>query len=290
MKMGADILNKTAKLMKAPVSARLHILLARESSAALIVRRGPSRHTAVIGWDRKSDQFTVGQWFYGRIYERRCDLSPDGRHLIYFAMNGRWDSVVKGAWTAISRAPYLKALTLYAKGDCWNGGGLFMSSREYWLNDGCGHELQLNDSRLRQTEKSPWHESYGGECPGVYYVRLQRDGWVMKYTAPDSVGGHITLFEKRVNAHWQLRKTAHAAVHQLPGKGCYFDEHALWNSHTEETIACPNWEWAEVDGDRLLWAQNGKLFAGHLGSKVLSDVKELQDFNALKFEKLEAPY
>jgi cytochrome bd-type quinol oxidase subunit 2 len=30
----------------------------------------------------------VGQWLKGRIYERRSDLSPDGKHLIYFAMNG----------------------------------------------------------------------------------------------------------------------------------------------------------------------------------------------------------
>lgn len=276
--------------MKRPIPARLHILLARESSAAVVIRRGPSRHTAIIGWDRKTDQFTTGQWMYGRIYERRCDLSPDGQHFVYFAMNGRWGSSAKGAWTAISRAPYLKALTLYAKGDCWNGGGLFLSSREYWLNGGSGHELQLEDARLHQIEKYPWHESYGGECPGVYYVRLQRDGWKMKHTALNSAGYNIVQFEKRVNAHWQLRKMAHAAVHQLPGKGCYFDEHALWNSRTEETIACPNWEWAEVDRNRLLWAQNGKLFAGQLGKKELSDVKELRDFNALKFEKLKAPY
>ena len=77
---------------------RLHVLLARDSSKAVIIRRGPSRKTAVIGWDRKNDTFEVGQWLNGRIYERRCDLSPDGKHFIYFAMNGRWDSEVLGAW------------------------------------------------------------------------------------------------------------------------------------------------------------------------------------------------
>lgn len=276
--------------MPRTVPARLHVLLASESSAAVVIRRGPSRHTAVIGWDRKTDRFKVGQWLYGRIYERRCDLSPDGRHLIYFAMNGRWNSTVKGSWTAISRAPYLKALTLFAKGDCWHGGGLFVSANEYWLNDGCGHEKQRDDSRLIQAKTYPWHEAYGGECPGVYYVRLQRNGWAMKYTAPDSAGGQVAVFEKRVSAHWQLRKIAHATVHHPVGKGCYFDEHELWNSRTDETITCPNWEWAEVDGGRIVWAQEGKLFAGHLGAKGPGSVKELQDFNALLFEKLEAPY
>jgi hypothetical protein len=256
---------------------------------AVVIRRGPSRHTAVIGWDRETDQFKLGQWLYGRIYERRCDLSPDGRHLIYFAMDGRWNSPVRGSWTAISRAPYLKAVALFAKGDCWNGGGLFLSSHDYWLN-GCGHERQHDDSRLTQSTKYPWHEAYGGECPSVYYIRLQRDGWSMKYTAPDSAGGHISLFEKRVGGHWRLRKKAHATIHHPVGTGCYFDEHELWNSRTDETIACPGWEWAELDGDRLVWARNGKLFAGHLGPQGLDGEQELQDFNALCFERLEAPY
>ena len=91
------------------VPARLHVLLAREASTAVVIRRGPTRHTAVIGWNRKTDEFTLGQWLYGRIYERRSDLSPDGQHLIYFAMNGRWHSSVKGSWTALSRAGRLLA-------------------------------------------------------------------------------------------------------------------------------------------------------------------------------------
>jgi hypothetical protein len=40
--------------------------------------------------------------------------------------------------TLISKAPYLKAQTLLAKGDCWHGGGLFSSNKELWLNDGYG--------------------------------------------------------------------------------------------------------------------------------------------------------
>lgn len=276
--------------MRRPIPARIHVLLARESPAAVVIRRGPSRHTAVVGWDRTDDRFAVGQWFYGRIYERRCDLSPDGRHLIYFAMDGRWTSPMRGSWTAISRAPYLKALTLYSKGDCWNGGGLFLSSRDYWLNGGCGHRIERDDAGLAVAEKCPWHETYGGECAGVYYIRLQRNGWVMKRTVPDGAGGEVSFFEKPVAAHWRLRKMAHATAHHPRGKGCYFDEHELWNARSGETIAQPNWEWAEIDGARLVWAQDGRLFAGRLGAKGLASIEELMDFNALRFEKLEAPY
>lgn len=232
----------------------------------------------------------MGQWLYGRIYERRADLSPDGKHLIYFAMNGRWTSTVKGSWTAISRAPYIKAVSLFAKGDCWHGGGLFQSSNEYWLNDGYGHEVQKEDSRLKKVTEHPWHENYGGECLGVYYIRLQRDGWVMKHTSSDTQGGQITLFEKRINNHWLLRKYAHATIHHPVGRGVYYDSHELYNNRTEEVNPKENWEWAEIDGGRLVWAADGCLHAGLVNAKGLHDEKLLCDFGPMQFEKLAAPY
>lgn len=276
--------------MQRPIPPRIHVLLARDTSAAVVVRRGPTRHAALIGWDRKTDKFTIGQWLYGRIYERRCDLAPDGKHLIYFAMNGRWGSSAKGSWTAISRAPYLKAVSLFAKGDCWHGGGLFRTSTEYWLNDGHGHELQKHDQSLRRVDEFPWHEQYGGECPGVYYIRLQRDGWRLKYSAPDGEGDQVTVFEKRVNHHWILRKKAHASTGHSSGRGVYFDTHELFNSRSEEVISKANWEWAELDGARLIWAASGCVHSGNLDAKGLHSEKLLHDFSPMLFEELAAPY
>jgi hypothetical protein len=207
------------------VAARLHVLLAADSRSAVVIRRGPSRHACVIGWNRANDRFEVGQWLYGRIYERRCDLSPDGRHLIYFAMNGRWRSGALGSWTAISRAPYLKAVGLWPKGDCWNGGGLFVANDRFWLNDGCGHQTARQAPSLTHQAECPWAGPYGGECPSVYYPRLRRDGWELVERRPDGAGGRITYFEKRVNEHWLLHKHAHETMHHPIGRECYFDEH-----------------------------------------------------------------
>jgi len=276
--------------VKQSIPPRLHVLLARDASAAVVIRRGPSRHTAVIGWDRKTDKFKVGQWLYGRIYERRCDLSPDGEHLIYFAMNGRWESSVKGSWTAISKAPYLRAVSLFAKGDCWHGGGLFQTSTKYWLNDGYGHEFQLEDRHLRRVVEYPWHEKYGGECLGVYYIRLQRDGWELKCSSLDEEGFQVTIFEKHVKEHWILRKRAHAGQSRIAGRGVYFDTHELVNSRTEEVIPKIDWEWAELDGKRLTWAANGCLYAGRLNVKGMYSEELLHDFSPMQFERLEAPY
>ena len=265
------------------------MLLARDAATAVVIRRGPARHVAVIGWDRATDEFELGQWLYGRIYERRCDLSPDGRHLLYFTMNGRSRSRARGSWTAISRAPYLKALTLLPKGDCWNGGGLFLSSREYWVNGGACHEVLQYESRLVRSTDYPWHESYGGECPGVYYIRLQRDGWAMTQRGRED-GDEVTRFEKRASGHWKLRKRAYASIVRRPGRGCYFDEHELWNARTETRIDLPEWEWADVDGGRLVWAAEGRLFSGQLSPDGLEDTAQLYDFNPLRFERLAAPY
>ncbi|MBL8242595.1 MAG: hypothetical protein JNL89_00300 [Rhodanobacteraceae bacterium] len=265
--------------------ARLHILLASNSSRAVVIRRGPSRHTAVIGWEREGDRFELGQWLYGRIYERRCDLSPDGRHLIYFAMNGRWQSRTRGSWTAISLAPWLKALTLHAKGDCWNGGGLFLGNREYWLNGAGQHQLLQDHSGLRPAAALPFAGRYGGECPGVYYHRLQRDGWTLT-----RLGGDCTEFAKRVNAHWRLVKLAHATIRHPAGKGCYFDTHRLDHVRGDTRIELPDWEWAEVDGRRLVWAAAGRLYAGRVDRNGLGSPQMLQDFNPMRFERRLAPY
>ena len=150
-------------MKKTSQPARVHIILARESPTAVVIRRGPSKSVCTLLWDRQKDTFKIGQWMRGRIYERRCDLSPDGKHFLYFAMNGKWDGELKGSWTAISRTPYLKAIGLWAKGDCWHGGGLFRTNRDYWLNAGYGMDQRLAVSQLKQDGGFRFSESYGGE-------------------------------------------------------------------------------------------------------------------------------
>jgi hypothetical protein len=155
---------------------RIHVLLASQSEVGVVIRRGPSKSVCTLLWNRDTDKFALGQWLKGRIYERRSDLSPDGKHMIYFAMNGKWDSPAAGSWTAVSRAPYLKAVHLHPKGDCWYGGGLFLNNRDYWLNGGEPHQGN-HSTRLRVDPQFQPSPSYGGEWPGIYYHRLQRDGW-----------------------------------------------------------------------------------------------------------------
>ena len=269
--------------------ARIHILLARDEPTAIVIRRGPSKQVCTLLWSRRDDTFTLAQWLKGRIYERRSDLSPDGQYFIYFAMNGKWSSETGGSWTAISRTPWLKAISLWGKGDCWHGGGLFTSNQTYWLNGSFSHRLMLNSSQVNQDNSFQPSENYGGECPGVYFHRLQRDGWqlINKQRSKDS---SVTIFDKPLNKGWTLRKYAHAACYSTPGRGCYWDEHELINS--SQSIVChySDWEWADWDRHRLVWAKQGYLYSGRLSQNGLQEEQVIYDFNPLKFEPIQAPY
>jgi hypothetical protein len=265
--------------------ARLHGLLARNAPAAVIIRRGPARRVCTIGWNRSNDTFTIGQWLYGRIYERRCDLSPDGKWLVYFAASGRMNSEGRGSYTAVSRAPYLKALTLWPKGDRWQGGGLFTANNQLWVN-GCHDAPVRMQEDLELVDHPPIDGRYGGECPGVYYRRLQRDGWQLI-----SLGPWLATFEKRIDEAWILRKFAFAEITREQGHGAYFDEHQLEHA-SGRIVDLSGWEWIEhdVDRDRIVFAQAGVLYATTLDESGPANPRALHDFNAMAAAPLAAPY
>ena len=275
--------------------ARIHILLARDEPLGLVIRRGPSKYVATILWNRSYDEFQLGQWLKGKIYERRSDLSHDGKYFIYFAMNGKWDGEAKGSWTAISRAPYLKALAIFPRGNCWNGGGLWTKRQKnknyYWLNYGYGHDVLWNTTEVLRDEQFRPSGGFGNnECLGVYYPRLLRDGWQFKERIRVAKWQERDIFEKPLKYGWLLRKIAHAQTDPPEGKGCYWDEHELIHPKSDTQVKYPNWEWAELDERRLVWATEGKLFCGNITSSGINNEQELYDFNSMEFEPIEAPY
>jgi hypothetical protein len=210
----------------------------------------------LVMWDRLRDQFEPGSWFKGRIFADRSDISPDGRHFIYFAMGGvAWAiPATGGTWTAISRLPSLKADALWGQGNTWGGGGIFLSNTSFWLHSGDCTFLIRDESGLRRMTYGPhlaWHE------------RLERAGWVRK-------GGsaQFPIREKTLHEGWILRKTPHERGYELELPG-------------ECRMTFPAWEWADWDRDRLAWAENGFLRAARLGSSKLGTIRTLYDFNGM---------
>ena len=119
----------------APV-VRLHLFFATENDRAVILRQGPTEQFRMILWHREDDRFEDGQWIRQKVYVERCSLSPDGRHFLYFTLNGDWSGPSEGAYTVLSRPPYWTALSLFPEGSTWGGGGVFLDNRHYWASGG----------------------------------------------------------------------------------------------------------------------------------------------------------
>ena len=193
------------------------------------------------------------------------------------------------SWTAISRAPYLKALDLWFNGTAWNGGGLFLKNRKVWLNAPAPGVATLRRARfdfdLDVSQDFPFETYYGGECPGVYCHRLVRDGWTAKHQAENSV-----VYEKQLAFGWALQKLF---VSGKPGSGfgCYWERHRIINPARRLKVDGSGWRWADYDAprNRILYARNGMIFALPVTEDFGMPVM-LKNFNDMKFEPVKAPY
>lgn len=252
--------------MKPKPTARLHVILAREAPVAVVIRRGPAKHVCTVLWNRRTDEFTLGQWLRGRIYEDRCDLSPDGRYLIYFAFDGRTHREHGPSWTAVSRAPWLKAIALYPKGNTWGGGGYFTGARTYWLDS--DHRCVLDTKEVRRDLTAVY--------PQIWHDRWAEAGWTFREEL-DAAGDKVRLREKELPRGWILR------FRPLAG---YELEHA----RSKRLRQFPGCEWAEFEEKRLVWAEKGCLLAAALDREAgVGSPTLLHDFNPMKFEAREAP-
>lgn len=270
------------------VPARIHVLLARDAKVGLVLRVGPARRVCVLGWDREDDTLELGQWLAARIYAHRSDIAPDGKHWIYFALNGRWQSETRGSYSALARVPYLKALALWPQGDTWGGGGLFLD-RDHFHVAGAPHHVGRGAAPITSGPSLVDQTWYRGDKHGS---RLVRDGWRALGSENLSADHHLDRFERALQGGWSLVKEVHYTSRpRRPGKGVPYEEHRLVSAASERDLALPDWEWADVDGGRLVWAERGCLMAGRVTREDgLGDVRVLHDLNDMTFARRRAPY
>ena len=274
---------------------RLFALFARRAPLALIFRRGPTDWVRLILWHTDTDEFAFGQWFKGRIYERRCDLSPDGSLLVYFVrkISARTvkDKRYTYAWTAISKPPYLTALALWPKGDCWAGGGLFERNGSLMLNHGPAqaepHPLHVPPKSFRMR---PNPAARGEDAP-IFFQRLLRDCWQVTQQWP---GQKVYLSGVRDDAPKVM-------VHKHPSLP--FQIQLNWTVDgyilSDEMAVTDLQGWPVVDTSTvnwLDWDQRGRLIVLRGGKILVGDhvnngfvLRELSDFNAQEPNPLPAP-
>ena len=283
---------------------KLYAILAREAPIAVVFRRGPSRRVLLVLWETDHDRFYEGQWLKGRIYERRCDLSPTGERLIYFAANYKKPFF---SWTAVSRPPFLTALALWPKGDAWGGGGLFAKQNTLLLNHRAG-EMKLAEgfSLPESVQVEPFGAGPGwGEDSPIVDARLERDGWrkvqegeairhgfgasiwvefnpAEVWAKPDPLSG------ARLELQMQIQ-----GLRQRDGPW-YVIEHSISDRSNGSTVSLGKTSWADwsPSGD-LLFAKEGQLFRlGHAADGALNELeraKTLIDLSDRSFKNVKSP-
>lgn len=153
--------------------ARLHILRSHGSSKSVIIRRKPSKCVHIISWDTDSDALTYGSWFSGRIYSERCDLSWDGRWMVYLAMGSGGNT-----WNGICEPPLLRTVADVPNMGTWAGGGFFSDARTLRSNDVWHYNRSLSEfSKSKNIPFSIERMESGGEVFPILSHRLERDGW-----------------------------------------------------------------------------------------------------------------
>jgi hypothetical protein len=299
---------------KKPVPARLWVYLARNASMGVILRRGPSDWVQMIRWETKSDVFTPGQWFHGRIYERNCDVSPNGQLFVYSTYKpGNWKAnpQIGDSWTAISKPPYFTALALWPGPGSWEGGGYFDDDKSmalnHWIENRNPHPDHQPPSQFEVLERDDGIYLSGS----VFEHRLRRDGWRFKESAGrsrvrplklqseqqqhdsgmpivrfKSVGDITLLCNGYVNHRLLMDRGLyrHSPYNVIP-----VYRYRIFNESFNKEYHLPNIAWADFDQhNRLVLARNGKIFAARIDAAGLA-LTELADFNANQPEAIESP-
>ena len=269
----------------------LFAILARKAPVAAIFRRVPGCPTRLIRWDLLKDTFEFGEEFIDSISVRRCDVSPDGTKLIYFASQSPDREYVPSytsTWTAVSRLPHLAPIALWPKGDKLAGGGLFHDNNHVWLNH---RPYAAKSHELHKPPKAvfvnPNPHAVGEDYP-IYANHLERDGWRYKQHGDFRQRGGTWVAEREEicvkrdsSRRFEIEMTLYAMEKRTSGSvfSYRFNVRDLV-SERSSPIECDDWADWDSKG-RLLYSKAGKLFAARVQPNAELDVELIADFTVL---------
>jgi hypothetical protein len=247
----------------------------------------------LIKWDMKSNEFKLGQWFKGRVYEDKCDLMPNGKKLVYYAAKHHRRSGLS-SWIAISTPPYFTAHTLWQAMGTWNETSLFEDD-----------ETLLLPIYSPEFDKGPYE---GFSIPrqlkvrprywqGFFYrlsdhLRLLRDRWTVVrgdpiYRAKKSRSQEPLVYRKslsvrEVSSYLELAIAGHSNV--------TFSYRICDGASDPITLEA---DWADVHGESIYLTREGRLlqidFWMQGNKRVLSVEKQIADFTDMEYEEILAP-
>lgn len=251
--------------------ARIEILYARESNIAVIFRRGPTQWLQVLKWNTETDEIISGQWFKGRIYPKKSDLSPCGNYMIYFAAKFQQEQK-KYAWTAISKPPFLTAIALWKKQNTFDGGGLFESSHSIYLNHKKENAIPEKDSNIKNLHIT-LNETQEPQIYDMESVKMKRDGWRWSKEKRSNTNEADIQISKTVDENTAIIHAGNKLKNHLYQWHCYI-------KHKDKLFRFD--EYANIDtnqNQRILLSKDGCIYAIDKieNMKDAKDTKELLD-------------
>lgn len=267
---------------------RLFVYLAADAPIGVVLSRGPTDWAQLSLWHTDSDRVIGGQWIKGRVYERRSDLSPDGRLFVAFVrQSGGREPQGADTWVAVSRPPYFSALALWFVGGTYHTGGFFPASDTLWA----GYQETTPPDR---GELPPWlairegrdiaYIDRTGEWPDrtVHFNRLLRDGWELLEREPFQ-----TIWRRRHPRAPFTLQMLHAFGHQRRQGGRYVVDYSVWDESEQRELPLGRATWAD-------WDQRGRLVLSRDGQLLQGDVQTgrfevIADFNGRAPDPQPAP-
>ena len=287
--------------MTAPTEPQpsLFAIFARQAPIAALFLERPGTAVQLVVWNLLSDTFEMGQTCEDKIFVRRCDLSPDGTKLLYFAaqsIDHPYDPSLSSTWSAVSRLPFFAPIALWPKGDRLAGGGLFHDDKHIWLNHR-PHAAKLHESySLPATVFINPNPYAAGEDYPIYANRLERDGWRYKQHGDfrQRAGGWFAESEEicvksDASRRYEIEMTLYGIEKRTTGS--IFKYRFLLRdtvSGQESNIDCDDWAEWDCCG-RLVYSKGGKLYVGfgHPGARIETD--PIVEFVAQATSSLSAP-
>lgn len=222
--------------------ARLHLLPARDVPVAVILRRKPARLYHVMLWRTDNDTIEHGSWFRGRLYDQRCDLSPDGAWMVCLAFH-------KGRpFNGLCQPPSLEWVLRSRNVGTWGGSGLFLPDGRLLVDrwwppiESAGRptpDVPLPELCFERPEE---YRLGNSEDLGGIFPRLRRDGFTYSHPA-DSTGEVGVWTRKPTSEHpalsikyagyrdgykFRFELESHDAVMSpAPDWACYHSRHQL---------------------------------------------------------------
>jgi hypothetical protein len=267
---------------------RLYVYKASAAPLAVVLRRGPSDWVRLSTWHMLDDRIEHGQWMAGRVYERRCDLSPDGRLFACFVRKESartYEDVGADSWIAVSRPPWFTALALWAIGGTYCAGALFLDDASLFLGGlGDGPDRGQLPDWLRVATSAPFIDHTNDWTDRtVHFNRLLRGGWAPIpdtsaatpwWEKPSPSGGRTLVMMERTDGDF----TSYGGRHVV--------EYAVRDDANGTVVDLGLATWAD-------WDDRGRLLAARDGALVAWDATHgftaIADFNAQEPDPQPAP-